>query len=1165
MYSTHGHITEKLITTTDSEGRSSEGAGGGVAETGAPLHPKGFYGANRPQILLEVLSARTLILVIALTYLSFLGCFFLDYYSISYDGSNTQFDLTTADSSFSGPSWQAYVNPTPITNFVSVQLNVAQTNVTLQEGESISVTFDLGLYACYQSDGISGCGAFTSGASSDGSLSSATAWHQVVSETNQIWTSTTTDKDVIQETITAGLLPNTFQNQESIPTKGIVKSYYMYVNYTSVVSTSTTNCTLFTQPVDEITYQFILLSRPSQRIRDSLTVVLMFFTILVLCAYIRVLYQYRKGSKWLSEQRWLILYIVAVILYQNPMYIIAVFSPTSNAGLAFASYFVDQLSQSLFFIIWLAFADSIHRKTTSIFWFYAPKILFGLAIFVVGLTQIIYQFPTLSPINKRNPVEAVSNWSEATQQTFCVFSIAYIFILWLWTGTWCATLYFSQRTLSRLPYMSTRYLQLSHRYFIVLAVAITFYYMFQYGWILYLIAERQTSSNSVTSYTNNINTLIREQTQLFGKVLFLSVYAFLLCFLFLPASFMETNLFSSALTASYVISEEELKVERKWKKSAIKQLRNNLLTNNLAMNQFVDTKVDVFCVDIALNLRTISFQAYYDPIGITTASRFPGEMRLEDDGYTLIDLHYNSDYEIFCFVARDIKSRSLVVSFRGSSSKKHMEVNLDYSQRELDLFSMKMSALDSIDGLNVSEESIREMTIDREDSDDDDDDDYDNDADDDRSRGQDDGSTDADHGGQFSIRHTGAGQETSLRKSLANNSRRINKGVTSIAHTVVGATNTVVGTTTGILGSAVASAPGLKAIVRPHVHSGFWHGYEAVRLFVHAILRRELIKEPSKVYFTGHSLGGALTTFAAMDVSIHTLPRVNAYLKQKALEALSRQFSDEGRETRTKSSPRGFFDALSLPNQVTAGSNVKGFHKIRATMYNFGCPRVGNRSFAAAYNRLVPDSFRVVVDGDLVGKQRIRIKTYCVHARPCACECGGAYLSICLCIYSLMRAFIAGLPPSKYKHIGTQILIDSIGAGSIIVDPSIVERWLRTQSKTNLSVHSLLVYRKGLLGIKDSAEYFKRYAKEEPDVDIIKLAVHAHMKDFSKSKSDRAPLISDSNSSPASEDRDRSVATDEENKLDDEEARHLALENQLVESYLVLPPRRHKFMGMDMS
>ena len=51
-----------------------------------------------------------------------------------------------------------------------------------------------------------------------------------------------------------------------------------------------------------------------------------------------------------------------------------------------------------------------------------------------------------------------------------------------------------------------------------------------------------------------------------------------------------------------------------------------------------------------------------------------------------------------------------------------------------------------------------------------------------------------------------------------------------------------------------------------------------MRYELHEILRRELKDRPAHLYFTGHSMGGALATLAALDASIHTVPRVNAFL-----------------------------------------------------------------------------------------------------------------------------------------------------------------------------------------------------------------------------------------------------------------------------------------------
>jgi hypothetical protein len=112
--------------------------------------------------------------------------------------------------------------------------------------------------------------------------------------------------------------------------------------------------------------------------------------------------------------------------------------------------------------------------------------------------------------------------------------------------------------------------------------------------------------------------------------------------------------------------------------------------------------------------------------------------------------------------------------------------------------------------------------------------------------------------------------------------------------------------------------------------------------------------------------------------------------------------------------------------------------KIKVFMYNYGSPKVGNYGFKLLYDRIVPNTFRVVVDGDLV----------------------------------------VGLPPSGYDHVGTEIMIDNLGSGSIIIDPSFVEKWLRTQLKSKVSAHALLCYGKGLLGLKLAAEYLKQFAEQ---------------------------------------------------------------------------------------
>lgn len=144
---------------------------------------------------------------------------------------------------------------------------------------------------------------------------------------------------------------------------------------------------------------------------------------------------------------------------------------------------------------------------------------------------------------------------------------------------------------------------------------------------------------------------------------------------------------------------------------------------------------------------------------------------------------------------------------------------------------------------------------------------------------------------------------------MGDNLKRVFSGAAGVTHAVVDSAGLVVEGAAGVVATAVANTPMLKNIAKLYVHrfvdctiknivvhvdqhcvfsrsiyscSGFWEAYEHVREFIHAILRKELVRNPTTVFFTGHSLGGALATFAALDVQTHTVPRVNAWLKHQA-------------------------------------------------------------------------------------------------------------------------------------------------------------------------------------------------------------------------------------------------------------------------------------------
>ncbi|KAJ0401596.1 hypothetical protein P43SY_008671 [Pythium insidiosum] len=97
----------------------------------------------------------------------------------------------------------------------------------------------------------------------------------------------------------------------------------------------------------------------------------------------------------------------------------------------------------------------------------------------------------------------------------------------------------------------------------------------------------------------------------------------------------------------------------------------------------------------------------------------------------------------------------------------------------------------------------------------------------------------------------------------------------------------------------------------PRVHSGFWNAYASVRSELREVIRLVLDENPGvAVYITGHSMGGALAVLAAYDLAVNM--------------------------------------------------------SMKVSMFSFGGPRVGNPSFVRLYDKCVPASYRVVMDGDIV-------------------------------------------------------------------------------------------------------------------------------------------------------------------------------------------------------
>ena len=216
--------------------------------------------------------------------------------------------------------------------------------------------------------------------------------------------------------------------------------------------------------------------------------------------------------------------------------------------------------------------------------------------------------------------------------------------------------------LQKLPYMSTRYLQLWFRFFFFQSILSSLYLIAQYGVVIYFIFSNSAPStnSSIENVADNINTLFRQQTLAFGKVLFISVNSFVLAFFLLPAGYFDKSEFTTVtnnLATTYVVNESEIAPIYRARKKAIRRLK---LMNELFMD---NPKAHVFCIDLAVELLELSWEAYNDVPGYPTISGY-GFIDFDRVNYRLVNHAYDEQHDTVCYIVRHKVLPRVVICFR---------------------------------------------------------------------------------------------------------------------------------------------------------------------------------------------------------------------------------------------------------------------------------------------------------------------------------------------------------------------------------------------------------------------------------------------------------------------------------------------------------------------
>ena len=198
--------------------------------------------------------------------------------------------------------------------------------------------------------------------------------------------------------------------------------------------------------------------------------------------------------------------------------------------------------------------------------FYAMKMSFALLFLGISIALLTFEFPSVTGTSDhRSPVLNVSNWPSIVQEDYIVLSIVYFVLFTVWLIWWIIRMYISGNTLNKVPYMQTRYLQLSFRFFYFEAILVLCYYFVQFITGMTLFYSKLSSPYSTRqNVSDEVNTLFRQQTQLFGKSVFLTTYLAILAFVFLPAKVLQDKGSVAALAATtFVVKEKSLGPVRK--------------------------------------------------------------------------------------------------------------------------------------------------------------------------------------------------------------------------------------------------------------------------------------------------------------------------------------------------------------------------------------------------------------------------------------------------------------------------------------------------------------------------------------------------------------------------------------------------------------------------
>jgi Lipase (class 3)/Wntless-like, transmembrane domain len=318
-------------------------------------------------------------------------------------------------------------------------------------------------------------------------------------------------------------------------------------------------------------------------------VLIMITVVFFLYWYIQVV-RIHRWENARPEQRWCGWLLVALVLYQNPLFFFEIYRSTDTPSVLAADT-LQIFSVAMFLMFWLMMVDVLSRSQTvhSLpLRFYVRKVVFAV-LWIAGSVWLAVwlRLSVLSPSlgmpgsagEVDDPFVAVILFTVSV--TVGVLMCALVLI---WIGWFIYLLVRTRRTLVMSHMLETRYRQLSFRFLLLLCWSV----------ILYTLVSVAAGAISL-SQEGRLAVLLSMQSSSMGRMLLLTVYSYTVVFTLLPP---DADVSASCTTGSY-----DHHVTQFW-------LGEPETVSVSGKSRFMS---ELFCLETAVRALELSRSVYSDP------------------------------------------------------------------------------------------------------------------------------------------------------------------------------------------------------------------------------------------------------------------------------------------------------------------------------------------------------------------------------------------------------------------------------------------------------------------------------------------------------------------------------------------------------------------------